>query len=370
MRYCWMLALTARAARGLARTSATTSATAPNKVVFVGAGSFGSAMALVAARAQPDASIKIWARRDAVVDEIYEQRRNGRYLPEDQDPFPSNVEATKDLSGAVADANIVVLAVPGEFLGTTLEQIDLDGKVAISLVKSARQTKGDVATVCEDVEARFKTCRACALSGPNIYGSLARGEFAEATVGALDADTAAEAARVFASPAFRVDTVEDRAGVELCGVLKNVVALGSGFADAVAGPNARAALIRAGLVEIHALASRLRDAERATFFESPCGLGDLVLTTSSGRGRVLAKAFANDSVDEPADAKWARLEAELFDGMKLPDWHAAQLVGDLLDERGWRGAFPLLASINDVAWRGAQPAAVVDALRPQPAFSR
>ena len=79
--------------------------------------------------------------------------------------------------------------------------------------------------------------------------------------------------------------------------------------------------------------------------------------------------------DEPADAKWraakwARFEAELFDGMKLPDWHAAQLVGDLLDERGWRGDFPLLASINDVAWRGAVPSAVVDALRPQPAFAR
>ena len=108
----------------------------------------------------------------------------------------------------------------------------------------------------------------------------------------------------------------------------------------------------------------------ARFFESPCGLGDLVLTTSSGRGRVLAKAFANDSVEEPSDAKWARLEAELFDGMKLPDWHAAQLVGDLLDQRGWRGDFPLLASINDVAWRGAVPSAVVDALRPQPAFAR
>ena len=164
MRLC-MLALTARAARGLARTSATTSATAPNKVVFVGAGSFGSAMALVAARAQPDASIKIWARRDAVVDEINVQRRNGRYLPEDADPFPSNVEATTDLSGAVQCADVVVLAVPGEFLGTTLSEIDLDGKVAISLVKSARQTKGDVATVCEDVEARFGSCRACALSG-------------------------------------------------------------------------------------------------------------------------------------------------------------------------------------------------------------
>ena len=95
-----------------------------------------------------------------------------------------------------------------------------------------------------------------------------------------------------------------------------------------------------------------------------------MLTTSSGRGRVLAKAFANDSVDEAPDAKWARLEKELFDGMKLPDWHAAQLVGDVLDQRGWRGDFPLLASINDVAWRGAVPSAVVDALRPQPAFSR
>ena len=108
----------------------------------------------------------------------------------------------------------------------------------------------------------------------------------------------------------------------------------------------------------------------ARFFESPCGLGDLVLTTSSGRGRVLAKAFANDAVDEAPAAKWARLEAELVDGMKLPDWHAAQLVGDVVDQRGWRGAFPLLASISDVAWRGAVPSAVVDALRPQPAFSR
>ena len=174
MRLCWMLALTARAARGLARTSATTSATAPNKVVFVGAGSFGSAMALVAARAQPDASIKIWARRDAVVDEINTKRRNGRYLPEDADPFPSNVEATTDLRGAVADADCVVLAVPGEFLGTTLEQIDLDGKVAISLVKSARQTKGDVATVCEDVEAKCNEqcnkdnqCTTCCVNCPD-----------------------------------------------------------------------------------------------------------------------------------------------------------------------------------------------------------
>ena len=120
-----MLALTARAARGLARTTSATSPR-PNNVVFVGAGSFGSAMALVAARAQPDASIKIWARRDAVVDEINTKRRNGRYLPEDADPFPSNVEATTDLPGAVSDADVVVLAVPGEFLGTTLEQIDLD----------------------------------------------------------------------------------------------------------------------------------------------------------------------------------------------------------------------------------------------------
>ena len=118
MRRCFMLALV-RAAHGLAAPSR-------NKVVFVGAGSFGSAMALVAARAQPDASIKIWARRDAVVDEINTKRRNGRYLPDDQDPFPSNVEATTDLPGAVANADVVVLAVPGEFLGTTLEQIDLD----------------------------------------------------------------------------------------------------------------------------------------------------------------------------------------------------------------------------------------------------
>ena len=307
---CWMLALTARAARGSAalgkRDHQQRPQAAPdNNVVFVGAGSFGSAMALVAARAQPDASIKIWARRDAVVDEINAQRRNGRYLPEDQDPFPSNVEATTDLRGAVANADVVVLAVPGEFLGTTLEQIDLDGKVAISLVKSARQIKGDVATVCEDVEARFGSCRACALSGPNIYGSLARGEFAEATVGALgQADTAAEAARGSGQPGCSAST-PSRTG-RAFRALRGPQERGSarvGLRRCRRGPErARRFAVRAGLVEIRRGTSRqiARRGSRRPCFESPCGLGDLVLTTSSGRGRVLAKAFANDSVDEPA----------------------------------------------------------------------
>ena len=60
---------------------------------------------------------------------------------------------------------------------------------------------------------------------------------------------------------------------------------------------------------------------------------------------------------------WPRLEAELFDGMKLPDWHTTRKVGAVLEARGWRGDFPLLAAVDDVAWRAAPAAAVVDALR-------
>ena len=92
------LALTARAARGLARTSATTR----NKVVFVGAGSFGSAMALVAASPARRLDQDLGAARRRRRRDRHVQRRNGRYLPEDADPFPSNVEATTDLRGAVA----------------------------------------------------------------------------------------------------------------------------------------------------------------------------------------------------------------------------------------------------------------------------
>ena len=105
MRLC-MLALVARGARGLSTTPRA------DRVAILGAGSFGSAMALVAARAQPDAAITIWARRDAVVDEINGRRRNGRYLPEDADPFPPNVAATvhvPTVSGRVRDAETGLL---------------------------------------------------------------------------------------------------------------------------------------------------------------------------------------------------------------------------------------------------------------------
>eukprot|EP00629_Pelagomonadales_sp_RCC1024_P012407 CAMPEP_0119289150 /NCGR_PEP_ID=MMETSP1329-20130426/38546_1 /TAXON_ID=114041 /ORGANISM="Genus nov. species nov., Strain RCC1024" /LENGTH=195 /DNA_ID=CAMNT_0007289941 /DNA_START=61 /DNA_END=644 /DNA_ORIENTATION=+ len=193
-----------RAARALLRPPRRAIATAPSETVTIlGAGSFGSAMAFVAGTSSPDAAVRLWARGANLVMEINSRRTNAQYLPPDALPMPKNVSATHHLKEAVADSSVIVLAVPGEFLPQTLDQIDLNDKVVVSLVKSARVVEVPpllkFMTVCEEVETRFPKARACALMGPNVHHAIARGEFAEATVGAADAAVGARVAGIFGS---------------------------------------------------------------------------------------------------------------------------------------------------------------------------
>ena len=236
------------------------------RVAVVGCGSFGTAMARIvgascAARpGQFDPLVRVWARRQSVVDEINERHTNSQYLGEDC-LIPENVVATCDLREAVGEATFIILAVPHEYLGATLPSLASalgydaaaggGGDAAcrprciVSLLKGLYWEgagdgdvagEGSIVPISNVIERDLRAAVAAAsggdassgeqavevavLMGPNIYTEMAKDEFAEATVGYSGTVFGDQLKELFTTEAFKVDLTHDRVGVELAGALK------------------------------------------------------------------------------------------------------------------------------------------------------
>ncbi|GIS52369.1 MAG: glycerol-3-phosphate dehydrogenase [NAD(P)+] [Paracoccaceae bacterium] len=338
-------------------------------ISIIGAGSFGSAMAIVLAKSSPNHNILLWARREEIANEINQSRTNKQYLPKNSKEFPDNISATTNINTAISKSKIIFIAIPGEYILETLKDVNLNYKTVVSLVKSIRVSdKGETETTCQLIKKKFPESKICVLSGPNMYDSLCRGEFAEATIGTDQEEVGITISKLFNPIIFRTNVTKDRLGVELCGVLKNIIALGCGFIDAYSYSNARATLIRYGLHEMYRLSQKILPTVLfSTFFESSAGIGDLILTTHSGRGILLSKTYAeeynlNYFKELEIYEKWDLLESRLFNNMKLPDWHTAFHVGKLLEIRGWYLEFPILYIIYEIVWKDVNPRKMIEVL--------
>merc|ERR1712060_617359 len=126
------------------------------------------------------------------------------------------------------------------------------------------------------------------------------GDFAEATIGCTETEDRLKWCKLFNTPDFAVTAVPDVAGAELCGALKNVVALGAGFSDGLGyGGNTKAAVIRIGLKEMQKFCTVFygdRGIKNDTFLES-CGVADLVTTCFGGRNRKCAEIYAKNVIE-------------------------------------------------------------------------
>ena len=339
----------------------------PLRVAIVGGGSFGSVMARViasAVAASPERfepAVAWWVRREEQAAEICNQRTNVAYLGPDC-ALPDNLHATTDLEQATRGTDVLVLGVPHQFLDGLYPQLRgalRAGAQILSLCKGLHLEGHDIVPLTTRITAQTGYA-ASILAGPNLYTEMARDAYAEATIGYAAGNRAGALVlqQLCTTPHFGVEIVEDLVGVDLAAALKNCVAIACGLGSETMG-NTRAAIIRRGQREIVALSLDFFPSARAATFGEACGIGDLMLTCSVGRGQRLAGTFAAAGGTET----WEALETRVLGGMKIPDLHNLRAVHTFLSARGALHRYPLLAAAHRVAFEGAATAEVGAALR-------
>jgi glycerol-3-phosphate dehydrogenase (NAD(P)+) len=253
------------------------------KVAVIGAGSWGTAVAGIAAQ---NSDTTLWARRPELARAIDEQHENADYLP--GLVLPEQLRATAALADACAGADVVVMGVPShgfrDVLGTAAPSIDR-GAAVISLAKGIEQgTLARMTEVIADVLDGHPPARIGVLSGPNLAKEIVQGQPAATVVAVPDHELAEELQSVFMTPTFRVYTNPDVVGCEIAGALKNVIAIGVGIAHGLGyGDNAKAALITRGLAELARLGVAM-GGDPLTF-AGLAGMGDLIATCNSPQSR-------------------------------------------------------------------------------------
>ena len=271
------------------------------RLAVLGAGSWGTALAVQAARNGLDTVL--WGRDAAAIDAMRADRRNARYLPEL--PLPEALTYEADLHRAVADADLVLVVVPSHAFPEIVHSIASIKRPDIGVAWATKGFEpGSGRFLHEVAQDAFGTRIPLAVvTGPSFAREVALGLPTAVTVHSDDEAFAQAVAEAMHGPTFRAYTGNDVLGAELGGAMKNVLAVATGVADGMnLGLNARAGLITRGLNEMLRLNAAIGG--RAETLMGLAGLGDLVLTCTGdlsrnrrlglalGRGQTLRDAVA------------------------------------------------------------------------------
>jgi len=311
------------------------------KIAILGAGAWGSALAIaLCARHE----VTLWSRDRGLADAITAARRNARYLPEAA--FPDRVTVTAEFGAALSGGDLALVATPTAALRAVLESVRAAG-FAGAVVWACKGFEQTSAKLPHEIAADALGARPCGtLSGPSFALEVARGLPTALTLAARDAEFAGRIARELHQPTLRVYYSTDLAGVEICGAVKNVLAIAAGISDGLGlGLNARAALITRGLAELARLGAALGG--RAETFMGLAGAGDLILTCTGelSRNRRVGLLLAKG---EPLDAVLGKL-GHVAEGV-----FSARAVESLAARKGVE--MPITRAVCAVLFRGASAA--------------
>jgi glycerol-3-phosphate dehydrogenase (NAD(P)+) len=246
-------------------------------IAVIGAGGWGTALAITMARAERE--VRLWAFEPYLVQTIVATRENPLYLPGAR--IPTSVHVTDSIREALAGARILIVAVPSHVYRSVVTQALPhlnDHMVFASATKGIEnETLMRMSEVVIDVVSTKFTPRVAAISGPTFASEVAHGEPTALVVASPDEDLRLFLQRELSAPRFRLYTNADIIGVEIGAAVKNIIAIASGVVDGLGlGSNATAALITRGLAEITRLVLAC-GGRRETVF-GLAGLGDLILT--------------------------------------------------------------------------------------------
>ena len=319
-------------------------------VAVLGAGAWGTALANVAAR--PGRDVTLWSRDPGLAAEMRDRRENRRSLPGVR--LADAVVPCAD-PAAVADADLVLMAVPAQHLRATLAGLPPlpPGVPVVLCAKGIESATGLL--MSEVLAAAQPGYRAAALSGPSFAADVGRGRPTAVTVAAADGDLARAIAEGLAGPAFRLYHTDDLVGVEIGGAAKNVLAIACGVAAGMdLGASAAAALVARGFAELTRF-GRASGARPETLM-GLSGLGDLVLTCASVQSRNFAFGHAlgaGASLDRAAAGRLAEGVA------------TAPVLCRLARERGVD--MPVAEAVAALVAGRTTPRAALDALMARPA---
>jgi glycerol-3-phosphate dehydrogenase (NAD(P)+) len=253
-----------------------------HKIALLGAGSWGTAVALHLAKHH---EVLLWGHLPSHIEALNKDRENKQFLAGYH--FPDSLTASNDLSACLNQAHTVIIAVPSHAFAEVFDQIDkISGPITSGISWITKGIDPDTNTLLSQIVAsRWGHNHPMAtLSGPSFAKEVARGLPTAITLASNDEAYGNALQQLFCDPQFRVYLSDDMTGVQLCGAVKNVLAIATGISDGLGfGANARAALITRGLAEMTRLGSAL-GAKQHTF-SGLAGLGDLVLTCTDDQSR-------------------------------------------------------------------------------------
>jgi len=250
----------------------------------VGAGSWGTALANLLA--DKGVAVDHWVYEDEVRQQMVEEKENRRFLPGVR--LSDNLRPSGDLEAVAAGKKLVLVVTPSHVTRQTMERcghaIGSDTVVVSASKGIENATHLTMSGVLKELIPGLSDDRLAVLTGPSFAKEVARKMATVVTAASKNADTANRVQQTFATPYFRVYTIDDVVGAELGASVKNVIAIAAGVIDGLGlGLNTRAALITRGLVEIRRLGLAMGAQPRT--FTGLAGAGDLILTCTGDLSR-------------------------------------------------------------------------------------
>ncbi len=247
---------------------------------MIGAGAWGTALALVCARA--GRQVRLWARETEVIEQVRTSRENSMFLPGLR--LDDAVQVTGDMA-ALADCELILAVAPAQHLRGALTAFAPHARAGLPVAVCAKGIEqGSLKLMTQVLAEALPQAVPAVLSGPSFAKEVARGLPTAVTLACPDAAVGRAIIEAIASPAFRPYLSDDMIGAEIGGSVKNVLAIACAIVEAKGlGASAHAALITRGFAELTRLAVALGG--RTDTVAGLCGLGDLVLTCSSAQSR-------------------------------------------------------------------------------------
>lgn len=324
------------------------------KIGVLGAGTWGMALARMLANERHH--VMVWSALEKEIDEFAKTRKHPNLPGMD---IPKEIQFTKSIKEVCKDKDILLMAVPSVFVRSTVAQMRpfvSDGQIIVDVAKGIEAetlfTMTEVIRNEINTDGKHENVKLVALSGPTHAEEVARDLPTTIVSACEDIHTAGVVQDIFMNSCMRVYTNTDIVGVEICGAMKNIIALAAGISTGLGyGDNAKAAIITRGMAEVTRLGTAMGCDPQT--FSGLAGIGDLVVTATSVHSR-------NNKAGNLIGAGFTPKEAVKEVGMVVEGINAIPAAIKLAKK--YQIELPIIEAVDAIVNQGATPVDVVQEL--------